>query len=168
MDLWFLEVFSVGWLLVNFEKIMMINELIIILLLLISGIIIYFVLKLNITEKSEFQKFKLIADKVKIDLTLANIKSNDWTDEIIINQNEYGGLNQLTGQADKNIKKIERVLNYLTVRGKYRGRTIEYGMSIEMDTDNLKLHLIQQKETILFIDPKNIDKKYLDLEFISD
>ena len=135
---------------------------------MIIGIIIYFSLRNKSTEKTELEKFKLIADKVKIDLTFSEIKTNDWTDEIMINQNKYGGLNQLTGNADKNIKKVDRVLNYLTVRGKYRGKTIDYGMSLEMDTDNLKIHLSQQKQTTLYIDPKNSDKKYLDMEFISD
>jgi len=144
----------------------MTNELIIILLFLITGLIIYFGLKFNSTEKSELEKFKLISDKVKVDLTLAQIKTNNWTDEIIINQKEYGGLNQLTGNSEKNINKIDRVVNYLTVRAKYRGKTIDYGVNIEMDTDNLKIHLSLNKETILYIDPKNTDKKYLDLEFL--
>ncbi len=142
------------------------NELIIILLLIIVGIIIYFKLKPNSTEKSKLEKFKLIADKIKIDLTQSEIKTNNWTDETIIDQSKYAGLNQLTGKSEKNIKMIDRVVNYLIVKGKYRGKTIDYGKRIEMDTDNLKIHLSLQKETILYIDPKNSDKKYLDLEFL--
>ena len=142
-------------------------KILIFLIVISIGLAVKFKDKLILkSNKSKLNDFKLNADKVLVDLTIAEIKSNSWTEEVITDNSNYAGLNQLTGQSEKNFKLEEKILNHVKVKTKYNGKNIEYGTNVNMDTDNLKIHLSIQKETYLYIDPKNIENKYLDLEFL--
>jgi len=139
----------------------------VILIVLIIGLILGFKSKLRSkSNESKLKDFKSKADKVKIDLTQASIKTNKWTDEIVTDNSNYAGLNQLTGNSERNIDKIDRTVNSVNVEFKYKGETINHTTNVLMDSDNLKIHLAIQKETILYIDSENYENRYLDLEFI--
>ena len=121
---------------------------------------------LNGYPKKKLEKFKSESTKLKVNLLEAEIKSNKWTEKVITDESKYAGLNQLNGEPEKNFKLEEKVVSHLKVKTKYNGKTIEFGRNVNMEPDNLRIHLELQKETYLYIDPKNIENKYLDLEFM--
>jgi hypothetical protein len=119
------------------------------------------------TDQKEFESFKANATKIKVSLKDYEIKSNSWTDEIIIARNKYNAAwNQVTGNPDRNIQKISRNVNHVTLKIKYWGKTIDYNFYVEKDTKTLTVLFEVQQETTLYVDRNDPDKKYLDLEFL--
>jgi hypothetical protein len=121
---------------------------------------------LNGSSKNKLERFKSESTRLNVNLLEAEIKSNKWTEEVMTDETKYAGLNQLNGEPEKNFRIEEKVVSHLKIRAKYNGKTIEYGQNVNMESDNLRIHLELQKETYLYVDPKNIENKYLDLEFM--
>ncbi|WP_295677401.1 hypothetical protein, partial [uncultured Empedobacter sp.] len=48
-----------------------------------------------------------------------------------------------------------------------KNAVIHYKQKIEMEYDNILLWFIQQKETIFYINPEDINHHYLDLKFMN-
>jgi len=142
-------------------------------LLLITPFVLYFILdcikskRKEYKSKLELENFKKTADKIVIDLENIKIKSNSWTDTVVVDNTRYGGLNQLTGNEDKNIKMIKRDINYVKISVPYKEKTLNFNLSVAMEATILKMHFAIKKETILYVDPENPDNYYLDMEFLN-
>lgn len=116
-------------------------------------------------DKLTLETFKKTAEQIKVDLNLAEISTNSWTDEIVSN-NKAAGWNQLSGDGGKNIKYIPRTQNWIRIKVPYKDTFIHYEVIVEKEITSLKMHFALQKETILYIDKNNPDINYLDLEFL--
>lgn len=118
-------------------------------------------------DEVNLEMFKNNADKILVSLEDYTIKSNSWTDEIVVNNSKYiGAWNQISGNPDKNIQKIARNPNCVYLKLKYNGNIENYNFYIEKDRQTLEILLGLKKETYLYIDKKYPEKKYLDLEFL--
>lgn len=117
-------------------------------------------------KKKELETFKRNARKIKVSLEDVEIKSNNWTEQIVIDNSRYSGLNQISGNSDRNIENIDRNLNTLIINIPINGKNNFYEYQVEMSTDRLKIKLDMQKETIYYYDPNNSNKNYLDLKFL--
>lgn len=71
----------------------------------------------------------------------------------------------------KNIKLVQNSFNYIDVifiiPYPQKNAVIHYKQKIEMEYDNILLWFIQQKETIFYINPEDINHHYLDLKFMN-
>ncbi|WP_461533116.1 hypothetical protein [Sinomicrobium sp.] len=139
------------------------------ILLMIPGVIYYYWdrLKTKKSKKSDLEKFKEKADKIKVNLTDLDIVSNSWTETTEVYNSGYTKYGEYVEKAKDNTKEVAREVNYIRIQVPYKGQTVNYDLNIPMDATTLKMHFVIQKETILYIDPKNPDKKYLDLEFLN-
>lgn len=118
------------------------------------------------TEKEnrrELEVFKQKAKIINVNLEEVEIITNKWTDTIVVNNTQYGGLNELAGFHDANIRKIDRNLNSVRITIPINREKMEYLLNIEMDPTTLSMHFAIKKETQLYI---HGDELYLDLEFL--
>ena len=99
-----------------------------------------------------------------VDLTKVKIKSNHWTEEHIISESKYSGLDPYFGDGNSNIEQISRELNTMEFNIPVDGKNLKYTTSIAMNLERLKIHLAIQKTTILYYDK---DNTYLDLDFLN-
>lgn len=83
------------------------------------------------TEQKEYEKyskelntFKKRADQIPVDLNKLHLKSNEWQEEIVIDNSKYGGYNQLLGRGDLNIKKVQHSLNILETNVIHKGHKL--------------------------------------------
>jgi hypothetical protein len=128
----------------------------------------YFLSKNNqINNNTEIERFKASAEKVIVSLENYQVKTNNWTDEIAISNSKYSGLDQLTGNSERNIKFEHRIVSVLNLKIMYLGKTEEYQIKLEKDPVTIKMLLEIRKETSLYIDKLDPEKKYLDLEFLN-
>lgn len=141
-------------------------------LFLLSIIIIKLITE-NVKSKSlskkhqkEFEDFKARAVKIKIDLQNITIKSNQWTEEVVINNSKYAGLNQLSGHPERNLKSVTHSLNNLIFEVVYKGQKIRINEEVRMEPKSLEMLLAVKEETLLYIDPNDLSYYYLDLEFL--
>ena len=107
--------------------------------------------------------FKQKARAIKVNLEDVEIKTNNWTDTVVINNSQYGGLDELAGYADSNIMRVDRNLNSVKITIPVDGEEINYFVNIEMEPTTLAMHFAIRKETLLYI---HGDELYLDLEFL--
>ncbi|WP_010516978.1 hypothetical protein [Croceivirga radicis] len=135
--------------------------------------LLYWLIKIKLRDravKAENEKriknLKQDGLKIEIDLNKVKINSSSWQEKIITDNSQYAGLNEVVGRGDRNFKLVNRTLNQISFKKTFMGRTITYRESIKMDTDNLKIHLVLKKKTILYIDPDDRTNMYLDLEFL--
>jgi hypothetical protein len=120
----------------------------------------------EISGSIELENLKKTADKIIVNLNTAEIKTNSWTEDKIIETGRIGMLNQLGGDGDKNIRSVTRNESMVSWVFNYHGKTIHYTIVIDKEVQSLKMHFAIQKETILYVDPNNPDNNYLDLEFL--
>ncbi len=118
------------------------------------------------TDQKEHEKFKQEAFKVKVNIEDFTIKHNSWTDETIVESGQIGGFNQMSGNADKNIKYVTQNQNLVCFRISLEGKIIEHQVYLNKDPKAIEMLIIMQKETYLYIDKVDTNKKYLDLEFL--
>ncbi|SIS46809.1 hypothetical protein SAMN05421766_10258 [Zobellia uliginosa] len=135
--------------------------------------LLYWIIKTKLTDRAakaenekRIEKLKKDGQKIEIDLNKVKVNSSSWQEQIITDNTRYAGLNEVVGRGDRNLKLVNRTLNQISFKKTIKGRTITYRESIEMDTDNLKIHFALKKKTILYIDPDDRKNMYLDLEFL--
>lgn len=122
--------------------------------------------KEEISGRIELEKLKKTSDKIIVNLNTAEIKTNSWTEEEIIETGRIGMLNQLGGNGDKNIRNVTRNESMVSWIFIYHGKPIHYTIVIDKEVQSLKMHFAIQKETIFYVDQNNPDNNYLDLEFL--
>lgn len=110
--------------------------------------------------------FKNRAEKIKVSVTHYSIKSNSWTEEVNVGGSRSVLLNHVSGNSDKNIRLEKRFSNVITLKIKYLDKTETYDIASDKSPEILRMLLELKKETILYIDPKDAEQKYLDLEFL--
>ncbi len=54
---------------------------------------------INLGLKKLIGLFKNNDEIIKVDLTTAVIKLNNWSEEVVVKNSKYGGLNQLAGEG---------------------------------------------------------------------
>lgn len=137
--------------------------------------VLIIVFKLNKSKKEmmlikrnieQLNTLKENADRIKIDLKKVILKSNNWSEEVVANNSESGGLNQISGRGDLNVEKVQHHQNVLLFRVPYKNIVIEFDYAFNMEITTLEMKLAIQKETILYVNPNNFDEYFLDLEFL--
>jgi hypothetical protein len=121
--------------------------------------------KKDIKTLLNIEELKKNGNKIIVNLENVKIKTrNSYATKI--NNSRTGAINQIIGNSDKNIETIEFKNNSISFKIPYENSFIRYSLTIDMDPINLKLHFATKKETILYVDKKNMNKYYLDLEFL--
>lgn len=116
--------------------------------------------------KQELEEFKRNAKKILVNLENVEVKSNSWTDNVVVSESKYGGLDEMAGYGNSNVVQVDRNLNAVNISIPIDGETIEYLVNIEKDPTTLAMQLAVQKETYLYINRQNKREMYLDLEFL--
>lgn len=123
---------------------------------------------MNREVQKQLDLFKQECDKIEIDLNDIEVKTNKWTEEMVTDNSFGGGMDQLVGRGDLNIKKVNYNPNVLTLSVLYKESTIEVIIRVDMDTTSLELKLAIQKKSYLYINPNNPEEYYLDLDFLDN
>ncbi len=106
-------------------------------------------------NKAEIQKLKKYGERITVNLENITIKSNSWQEEI-----------RHTSQYENDVISVGINANVIELKIPYRGEFIHQTLYINMDTTKLKMHFAIKRETILYVDLKDKNKNYLDLEFL--
>ncbi len=146
-----------------------------IIIMAVVGILLLgnFIYKKKVTEKDNaklntlLEEFKRSSRQIKVNLENLNIISNSWSEDIIISENKYGGLDELAGYKNHNIINVDRNLNTILLEIPIKDKIHKYHIDIESDLITLQIKFAIQKETILYIDSKS-KETYLDLEFLNE
>jgi Ca2+/Na+ antiporter len=112
--------------------------------------------------------FKLKAEKVQFNLDEIEIKSNSWSEEVVIDNSKYGGLNQLAGIPEKNIELIKHNLHHLKIRIPHNGIIYNCDTKININKDDLMIKLAIKKKTFLYVNQFNRKEYYLDIDFLME
>lgn len=115
----------------------------------------YQLAKANETESDRIQTLIKSGDQIIVNLDLLDIRTNSYLKEI-----EVG-----SGYRTRN-ETIEVNHNVIQIEIPYQDTIISYKVNVDMDPTKLKLHLVVQKETLFYVDPKNPDNNFLDLRFL--
>lgn len=107
-------------------------------------------------NKAEIQKLKKYGEKVIVNLETLKINSNSWQQEF-----------RKKSKYEDKISHEEINYNIIEVKIPYRGEFIKYSIHINMETTKLKMHFALKQQTILYIDLKDKNINYLDLEFLN-
>ncbi|UKN03484.1 hypothetical protein K6119_08150 [Paracrocinitomix mangrovi] len=116
--------------------------------------------------KQELEEFKRNAKKILVDLENVEVKSNSWTDNVVVSVSKYDVLDEIAGYRNSNVIQVDRNLNTVKISIPVEGETIEYLVNIEKDPTTLAMQLAVQKETYLYVSRQNKQEMYLDLEFL--
>lgn len=118
--------------------------------------LIYLLKKRKRDKEKRLEKENLIqtGHKILIDLDTIVIKTNNWEQEVT----KWGRYPRT--------KHVNIDYNYIILNIPYRNQKIEYRLHINMDPTKLKMLFAIQKETFLYVDPKNTNNTYLDLDFL--
>ncbi|WP_406844366.1 hypothetical protein [Flavobacterium soyae] len=106
-------------------------------------------------NNAEIQKLKKYGEKIIVNLENIPIKSNSWKEEV-----------RHTSQYEDKVSSVNINYNLIELEIPYKGDFIHYSLHIGMDTTILKMHFAIKRETVLYIDLKDKNKNYLDLEFL--
>lgn len=121
----------------------------------------------QIKEFNVLQNFKTNADKEHATIDSYEILSNNWTNEVDVNS-KYSWLNDLAGYSDNNIRIEHHVTTTIKLVIKFLDKTEEYIDSFNKQPETLMMLLEMHKETTVYIDKNDPQKKYLDLEFLEN
>ena len=121
----------------------------------------------NITLYNLLEEFKRNSRRIKVNLENLDILSNSWNEDIVISNDQYGGLDEIAGYKNHNIVNVNRNLNTIFLDIPVNGEIYKYRIDIECDLITLQMKFAIQKETILYIDSKS-KETYLDLEFLEE
>ncbi|WP_426065384.1 hypothetical protein [Flavobacterium sp. DSP2-3-1] len=111
--------------------------------------------KLGTEKKAEIQKLKKYGEKIIVNLENIKINSNPWRQEI-----------RKTSRYEDKITQVDINYNLIEMKIPYRSEFINYSLHIDMETTKLKMHFAIKRETILYVNIKDKNKNYLDLEFL--
>jgi hypothetical protein len=108
--------------------------------------------------------------QIPVDLTKCKIKSNQWTSETRrYHHPRVEFLNEISGHGDKNVERMESNVSIVEYTTKVSGRTRTFRSNpVGKDKISLTMLLEMQKETTIYLDPKNKRIYYFDLEFLED
>ena len=112
--------------------------------------------KIDIEKKAEIQKLKKYGEKVIVNLENIKINSNSWKQEV-----------RKTSRYEDKVSYVDINYNLIEMKIPYRNEFINYSLHIDMETTKLKIHFAIKRETILYVDLKDKNKNYLDLEFLN-
>ena len=116
--------------------------------------------------KLELEEFKRNAEKILVDLENVSIKSNVWTEEVVVGESGYRGIDERLGYKNSNVVKVNRNLNTFKLSVPLDGNTIDYVVTVEKDPTTLSMLFAIKKQTYLYRNRRNKDEIYLDLEFL--
>ena len=109
-----------------------------------------------IKEKERIKSIKENWLKLEVDLTKAEIKNNNWRQEIIVNE----------GKKTEYIKYEQMHMNYVEFELAGEHTKIKYPTYISKELKTLEMHFALKERTFFYIDPEDSDNNYLDLEFL--
>lgn len=149
----------------------------------ITGIIMIFFggkfiqISFSDSEKQDIEKWNILIDelklngeKIKVDLSICEIKSNDYIEEQEITAySNIKGWNVMGGEEMKNVKNVtiyQRVIIYKH-KNKENIETFESNV-FNIDNDSLLIKLYDRKETYIYVDKNNRERYYFDLAFLVD
>ena len=127
---------------------------------------------------NEIKNLILSGEKIKIKLSDCTIKENNYVEEV----DKYGSGNYLTTlDIERNIQAVNSILSNIGNAEKIHvfqtvliytvdinGKIIKFSSRIlPYDRINLLFKLDKQKETILYVDKKNREMYYFDLDFLN-
>ncbi|TDE46525.1 hypothetical protein E0I26_00115 [Flavobacterium rhamnosiphilum] len=112
--------------------------------------------KFDTEKKAEIQKLKKYGEKIIVNLENIKINSNSWRQEV-----------RKTSKYEDEVSHVDINYNLIEMKVPYRSEFINYNFHIDMDTTKLKMHFAIKRETILYVDLKDKNKNYLDLEFLN-
>lgn len=112
--------------------------------------------KIDSEKKDEIQKLKKYGEKVIVNLENIKIVSNSWTQEV-----------RKTSKYEDTVSHVDINYNFIEIKIPYKNEFINYSLHINMETTKLKIHFAIKRETILYVDLKDKNKNYLDLEFLN-
>jgi len=121
--------------------------------------------KRNQTKReAELNRFKQEARQIVVYLDKVKIKSHSWTEEIVVRESKYSGVDTLFGNYHHNVEKVKNELNTVEFEiPTSNGKNIKYKTRIDMNKESLQIHFAIQKSTIFYVKD---DDHYLDLEFL--
>lgn len=138
---------------------------------IISLYIVYFIIEFlrlgnyGKTSEANLEAFKDEKQKLIINLADVTIKSNRKF-ETVVEDNSFESLLKKTSDLSGESIKMQKVTNHYTLIIPYKKQKLEYDLKTDCDIDKLRMHFAIQKETILYVDPKNPKTNYLDLGFL--
>lgn len=96
-------------------------------------------------------------EKIMVDLDRLEIQTNSYKQEISVGsgydqRNEYIDINH----------------NVVFFEIPYKSKLIKFELNIDMDPTKLRMHFAIKGKTVLYVDPKDINNKYLDLSFLEN
>ncbi|MBA6155426.1 hypothetical protein H3Z83_02630 [Tenacibaculum sp. S7007] len=118
--------------------------------------------KKNLLEKREIEleKFKKRANSVIVELNNVGIKSNDWTNKKTVTK--HIGNKKYEEEIEE-----ELTLNRIHFEIPYEGQKINIITEpFYIDRKNLEITLAIKKSTLLYINPKDKNDYFLDLDFL--
>lgn len=112
----------------------------------------------NADKKEAKRKALLLQTGEKIPVNLDNVKihTNSYLEEVEV-RGGYRRRNE-TVAIDHNVILLEIP---------YKDEFISYRIDVGMDPERLRMHLAVKGETNLYVDPKDPDNNYLDLNFLT-
>lgn len=138
--------------------------------------VVYLIKVLYFDQRKESRKQKSSSSElkrnwVKLTVNLEALEINksrkSYYSKVINNTARSGALNQMAGNPDRNIRTTEYNGNEIKFKVPYGNNFIKFTKIIDMEPSNLLLHFAVKKETNLYVNPKNINDYYLDLEFLN-
>lgn len=142
--------------------------------LLMAIPIIVYILHVRLSDREtpyvkHLKDLKHTGIKISVDLTQCKVKSTSWTMEVGKYDNpRIELLNELSGNEEKNIEKIEANLSRIEYTCDFSGRSRTFlSPTIAKDNVTLRILLEMQQETSIYIDRDDTKYYYFDLEFIN-
>lgn len=121
---------------------------------------------------------KINGEKIKIELSKCELKSNDYSEEREIPSdkalttsytNDMKAINILTGNEMDNVQIVNVFQSILIYNNKYMGKTETFTSGIiPTEHTTLLFKIASQKTTFIYVDKLDRSKYYFDLEFLSN
>jgi hypothetical protein len=145
---------------------------------LIAGLVIFIIgcTRLNLkavprymsSEEQLITQLKNRGDRIYVDFSKCEIKENSYSEEINESETLQGSAILGSLYPSQNVEHREVVQSVIVFESIYNGKTIKFlSPIIPKDKTTLLFLLYAQKETYIYLDPKDEDTYYFDLEFLS-
>lgn len=131
---------------------------------------VFFIGKKEHVSKSEIDILDLKMNGIRLAVDLEKLKISKTRKSFhqeIVNDTSLGILSEFITTDDEAYNTVESNSNEIKFKIPYGNSFIRFTKTIDMDPTTLLLHFSVQKETYLYVDPKNKRHYYLDLEFLN-
>jgi hypothetical protein len=119
--------------------------------------------------KSEIDRFKQSADKIKVNLSDCEIISNNYTEQVEKVKSYKAQALDSIYDSGKNIEQVDINQTVIVYKTTQYGQKEQFNSStINKDRITLNFLLAKHKETYLYVDRNNRQKYYFDIEFLNN